>query len=301
MSRRIPEVSFPASPADRRAFFLLAALLAVPGLVSLAQDNRFRPPPAYVGGGKPGQAEGRSILDGFRRAGIAGDYWLAFELRVMPRKGPDRTVTGRMFGTRGADGPLTRLSLPAGAEEERWLIRSGPAPAAWSWRGAMPGGEVKELPANGSFDPIAGTDLTIFDLQMPFLYWPDFVFEGLARVRGRPAHSVLLYPPADLATVRPDLTGVRVFIDTQFQALLQAGLLGPKGEVEKTITVLDLKKTGEQWIVKSVDVRNHRTRDKTRFTVLAVALDLTLPAGAFAPASLGGEVPVIPEAGIQRF
>jgi len=301
VSRRIPEIRFPASPAARRAFFLLAALLAAHGATVFAQDNRFRPAPTFVGGGRPDQAEGERILDEFRRAGIAGDYWLAFELRVLPRKDPERTLTGRMLGTRGMDGPLTRLSLPAGGEEHRWLIQNGPNPAAWSWQGAVTGGTAKELSPADSFEPIAGTDLTVFDLQMPFLFWTDFVFEGIARARGRPAHSVLLYPPTDMAAARPELTGVRVFIDTQFQALLAAELLGPKGAPVKSITVLDLKKSGEQWIVKSIDVRNHQTRDKTRFTVLAVALGLALPAGVFDPAALGGDAPVIPEAKIERF
>jgi hypothetical protein len=280
---------------------LLAGLLAATAGDLSGQDSRLRPAPEFTGGGRPDQAEGARILDEFRRAGIAGDYWLAFELRVLPRKGAERSLTGRMFGTRGPGGPLTRLSLPAGAEEKRWLIQSGPHPAAWRWLGSGGEGGLTGLQPADCFEPIAGTDIAVFDLQMPFLYWTDFVFEGIARVRGRPAHRVLLYPPADLAGVRPELTGVRVFIDTQFQAMLQAELLGPDGKPAKTITVLDLKKSGEQWMVKSLDVRNHRTRDKTRFTVLAAALDLALPRSGFEPAGLALEPPVIPEAKIQRF
>ena len=69
---------------------------------------------------------------------------------------------------------------------------------------------------------------------MSFLYWTDFVYEGVARVRGRPAHSFLLYPPADVAAARPELTGVRVLLDTQFQQLVQAEQLGAKGASVKT-------------------------------------------------------------------
>lgn len=276
------------------AGFLAASDLTAPG-------QPFRPAPNYAGGSRPDQAEGARVLEDFRRAGIVGDYWLAFQLRVLPRKGAERTVGGTLFGTRLPEGPVTRLSVRAPTGEERWLIRSGPHAATWHWRAPGPVGAARELPPAESFTPVAGTDLTVFDLQMPFLYWRDFTYEGLARVRGRPAHRMLLYPPADLAAGRPELTGVRVYLDTQFQALVQAELLGPKGEVEKTITVLDLKKSGEQWIVKSIDLRNHRTRDKTRFTVEAAAFGLDLPPSTFDAAQLGAGEPEVPADRLQRF
>ncbi len=251
----------------------------------------YRPSPNYVAGGKPDQAEGARILGEFRQAGIAGTYWLGFELRVLPRKGDEHTVKGRLLGTRGQHGPLTRLDVG----DQRWLIQGGPVPAAWR------GTEARALTAGEIFQPVAGTDLTIFDLQMPFLQWTDFVYEGLANVRGRPAHSFVLYPPAGLAAARPGLTGVRVLLDTQYQALVSAELLGAKGAPEKSISILDLKKVGEQWLVKSIDLRNHLTRDKTRFTVTAAALDLALPAETFAPAALAGDAPAVPTEKIQRF
>jgi hypothetical protein len=280
-------------------FFALIGL-AAPGAV--AQDARYRPPPSYTSGGKADQNEGAQILRGFRTAGIAGTYWLAFELRVMPRQGAERTVPGQLLGTRTGTGPVSRLTLPGAgglATEQRWLIQSGPQAAAWTWTGAT--NRTAALAAADSFQPIAGTDLTLFDLQMPYLYWPEFVYEGVAKVRGRPAHSFVLYPPAELAAARPELTGVRVLLDTQFQALVQAELLGAKGETVKSFTVLDLKKVGEQWMLKSVDLRNHRTRDKTRFTVTGAALNLALPPEAFTPAGLAAEAPAVPEARIERF
>jgi hypothetical protein len=241
-------------------------------------------------------------LADFHRAGIAGTYWLAFELRVMPRTGPERLIPGQLLGTRNADGPVSRLTLPGSAglqSEQRWLIQSGSRPATWHWDGAT--GVTHELTSAESLQPIAGTDLTPFDLQMPFLYWTDFVYEGVANVRGRPAHSFILYPPADPGAARPGLTGVRVLLDTEFQAFMQAELLGEKGATEKTIAILDLKKVGEQWIPKSFDIRNSLTRDKTRLTVTAAALNLALPAAAFSPDALGAEAPAVPETKVERF
>jgi hypothetical protein len=212
----------------------------------------------------------------------------------MPRKGAERTVTGTMRGTRGDDGPVSRLEVGT----ERWLIESGPSAAAWKLN---PDGRAGQLaPADGGM-ALGGTGVTVFDLQMPFLYWTQFTYEGEAKVRGRPTHSFILYPPAGGATPLPGLTGVRVLIDTQFQAMVQAELLGPQNAVQKTISLLDLKKVGEQWIVKSIDVRDSRTRDKTRFTATAAALDLSWPARTFRSASLGDEPPPVPAEKIVKF
>jgi hypothetical protein len=288
------------SPALRRAF--LCALVAIVPVSLVAQSNRYRPPANYTAGGKADQAEGAQILQDFRRAGIAGTYWLQFELRVMPRKGDERTLPGSLLGSRNADGPISRLTLTANRDnqsEQRWLIQSGQHPAAWQWSAAED--KVIELKAGESFQAIGGTDLTLFDLQMPFVFWNDFIYEGVAKVRGRPAHSFVLYPPEELAAARPSLSGVRVLLDTQFQALVQAEILGAKGASEKTISILDLKKIGEQWIVKSIDVRNNVSRDKTRISFTAGALNLSLPAEVFSSEALGGPQPDLGSTPIERF
>lgn len=271
-------------------------MLLAAGSAACGQAATGRPEPRFVSGSKPDQAEGGRILREFRRLGIAGDYWLSFRLTVFPRRGPERTIDGEMYGTRVEAGPLSRLQLREGAGDRRWLIAGGPEPRAWVREGA----EARALPPAETLAPLAATDLTLFDLQMPFLYWTDYVYEGLARVRGRPAHQFLLYPPAPAAGGAGNPAAVRVFVDTQYQALTQAETLAEGGVLEKTVTVLDLKKADDQWLVKSIDVRNHRTRDKTRLTVTAAALHLALPADLFAPAQLAAEAPPPPAAAIQR-
>ncbi len=285
-----------------RAFFCLLAVALRLDLT--AQATGYRPAANYAAGGKADQAKGAQILETFRRAGIAGSYWLSVELRIMPHQGAERTVSGELFGTRNEQGPLSRLILAGPAGARSWLIQGGPQPALWLTDGTAADPVTRPVADDKLLAPIdgsQGTDLTPFDLQMPFLYWTDFVYEGLARVRGRPADSFVLYPPADLAARQPSLTGVRVFIDTQFQALVQAELLGAKGVAEKTISILDLKKVGDQWIVQSIDLRNNLTRDKTRFTVKAAALNLDLPAAVFDPAQLATAPAPVPAEKIQHF
>ena len=252
----------------------------------------FRPPARFISGSRPDQAEGARILYTFHQAGRNGSYWLAFELRIMPRQGADRIMMGELHGGSNALGPISRLTLTIPDGEQRWLLQSGPQSVAWRWPGGS--GETGVLTSNESLQPIAGTDLTPFDLQMPFLYWTDFIYEGVAKVRGRPAHSFLLYPPVEQGASLINLTGVRVLLDTEFQAFMQAELLGSTGTITKTITILNLKKVGEQWLPKSIDIRNHLTRAKTRLTIIAAALDVLWPENFFSPALLALPAPAVP-------
>jgi hypothetical protein len=280
-----------SSPVRRALLFVLVAGIAA---IGWAQSDKFGQPADRTALGKADQAEGARILAEFRRAGIAGDYWLSFELRVMPRKGAERTVQGTMRGSRDDGGPISRLEIGA----DRWLVKSGSQPKAWK---LAADGHVVHLATADTGQTLAGTGITIFDVQMPFLHWSEFTYEGEARVRGRATHSFVLRPPSSGSGPMPEMTGVRVLIDTQFQAMVQAELLGPRNAVVKTISLLDLKKVGEQWLVKSIDVRDARTRDKTRFTVTAAAVELEWPAATFEPAALGDEAPAVPPAKIVRF
>jgi len=280
------------SPVYHRALlFILVACCAGP---VLAQADKFNLPVDRPALGKADQADGARILKEFRQAGIAGDYWLSFELRVMPREGAERSVTGTLIGTRGVSGPLSRLSVGG----QRWLIESGPQPSGWV---APEGGTARQLGAGEGGLALADTGVTVFEVQMPFLYWTDFTYEGEAKVRGRPTHSFVLRPPAGQAVPVAGLTAVRVLIDREFQALVQAEELGTKGAVEKTISLLDLKKVGDQWMVKAIDVRDARTRNKTRFTVTAAALGLEWPIALFGSDGLTTEPPAVPAEKIVRF
>jgi hypothetical protein len=251
----------------------------------LGAESRIRPEPQYGSFGAPDQAEGRKLLQEFRQLGLAGDYALRFTLRVMPRKGPEHSVAGRLFGTRNDLGPVTLVEFPAGTPgARRVLVQNGPQPAVWTV--AADGADSVAVGAAQLFAPLAGTDLTAFDLQWPFLFWPDFVYEGVVRLAGRPAHQFLAYPPATVTTARPELTGVRFYLDTQFNALVQAEQLGADRKPAKTMSVLDLKRTQEQWIVRIIALRDETTRNKTRFSVEAAALNLHLPPVVFQPAHL---------------
>ena len=84
----------------------------------------------------------------------------------------------------------------------------------------------------------------------------------------------------------PALRGVRAYLDTEYTALVQVEMIGADNHALKTVGILDLKKIGSQWLVKSVDCRDEGTRNKTRLAFTAAALNQHFAAAVFDPASL---------------
>lgn len=189
---------------------------------------------------------------------------------------------------------MTRLVLTTPSEtgavngkETRLLVQGGPRPSAWSWP-AADGATAITVDNSALFEPLAGTDLSAFDLQMPFLYWPDFVYEGKTRLYDRPADTFLLYPPASLAARRPELAAMRVYLDPQYHALMQAEQIGENERVLKSMRVVELKKIGDQWMVKAIELRDETTRNKTRFVVTSAGLKRDFSNALFEPGNLSG-------------
>ncbi len=271
-------------------FVGLVTLLAAVSAPLAAQSRLNRPPPRYLQIGTPDQAEGAEILRSMRAAGPDGDYYLEFELRVLPRRGKGQRIPGQLWGSRNAAGPVSRLNLlPPGDSARRILVQGGPSPAAWQWP-APDGAAMIAVDEASLFVPLAGSDLSAFDLQMPFLYWPEFVYEGKSRLYERPVDTFLLYPPESLAKHRPDLAGIRVYLDSNYHALVQAEHIGENGRALKSFRVVSLTRIGDRYLVKSVELRDETTRNKTRFTATAAALGLDFSTQIFAPGNLASEM-----------
>jgi len=256
------------------ALFLFAGLLGA--------QPRKRPPAYFVQPRPPDQEEGRRILEASREIGLAGPYYFEFELLIRPKNGEESVLTGRWFGSRNASGPIARLEIvrPEGGFET-WLVQSGPNPAVWIAENAASGELVT---GEALFRNRLGTTIAPVDLQLPFMYWQEHVYEGFTRFRGRPTYVFLLYP--DEATLARGFAyaGARVFIDKSFSAISQVQWVSEDGKPLKTISVSELKKVGDEWIVKAFEVRDETTRDKTRLVVRRVALNQDLPSRLFSPA-----------------
>ena len=256
-----------------------------------AQHKGNRLKPRYLSDGPADPARGLEVMQQFRSLGLPGDYYLEFDLEILPRSGKSSVVPGQMWGTHRVTGPAFRAQLGSETDRnvERLLGHNGANPQAWRWSPEDPSA-VQALDAHTLRDPIGGTDLSMFELQMPFIHWSDFIYEGTDQIRGRAVQSFLMYPPSEFAEAHPDIQGVRLHLDAKFSALMQAVFLGPDEEVTRKLSVMDLKKLGDQWIVKTIEVRDETTRDKVRFKVTAAALDLDFAPGLFEPDALTEEI-----------
>ena len=266
-----------------RAFFIYAVLAAAP--VSAGPSVGAGQPATYAQLGKPDQAEGRQVLATFRRAGIPGQYYLQFVLRVLPRRGEEHDFSGSLWGGRNESGAVTRVAITdATGGESRLLIQNGAQPAVWR----LGAGERDISPQMvDAFTPlIPGVELTAFELQMTYIYWPDATLEQVSRIRSRPAHVFFFRPPAEWAAQHPGISGVRAYLDTQSNGPVQTELVGQDGKVLRTLSLVDLAKVGDQYIPKTIDLRNEATRDKTRFQVTGAALGLEFSRIVFEPAQL---------------
>jgi len=93
---------------------------------------------------------------------------------------------------------------------------------------------------------------------------------------------------------------VRAYLDTQYDALVQSEVTGGDGHVSKTLSLLELRKVGDRWIPKDVDVRNEATRDKTRLSLTAVAIGVAAAPSGLDPDHLGSPLEPPPAARIVR-
>jgi hypothetical protein len=254
----------------RTSLFFLAVFSAAPAALRAAEPD----------------TTASDALDRFRRSLWAEPIYLEFDLRQMPRRGDEHVFRGRLWGARSDQGPVTRLEVDVGAGgfSRHILIQSGPEPAVWISESAG----AARRDDHAALAP--GLEFTPFDVQMPYLYWLDFTVAGTDRIRGRPAFNFVFTPPADYAAANPGVRAVRAYLDAQYGALVQSEVTGPDGNLAKTLSLLELRKVGDRWILKDADVRNEATRDKTRLSVTAVAVGIPVNPASFDPSQLGASL-----------
>ncbi len=268
------------------------------GVVALSMNaQRKIPMPDEMPVNNLTEEEYEPFLDQLRYARLQGDYSFRFRLEHFPREGEERTYRGILWGT-WMSGSLTNrihLETPKETRSEngslQLLQRTGVDPQLWLRRDSD---EVYQPTVEESHEPLVeGLTFSSFEMQMPFLFWEDYTYEDSIRLKGRPAHVFLMHAPEK--HLEAGVAGVRIFVDEAFHALLRAEVINPNGAVSKTIKVLSFKRVSGQWIVKSIDLIDEGTRDKTRFTVLQAAVGLNLPYAYFLPTSLITQTNPVPE------
>lgn len=227
------------------------------------------------------EEEGRRVIAAFRQQRLAGDFVFKFVLEHLPYRGQKKRYQGILMGTWNLQGPRNRMALwPRGTEPEDGfevglLVQGGRVPQVWQ----VTGDGTQAAVATGAWmQPLLADFIyTPFDILMPFVYWENFEYEGARRVRSRPAHLFLMYPPDAFAEAYPEIHCVRLKLDARYNALLGAELLDKEGHRLRVFNVVSFDKVNEQYIVKKIDLIDRVSRDKTHMRVIEAAVDVQLP------------------------
>lgn len=235
------------------------------------------------------QEEGVRRLAAFRGQRLQGDYCFRFELEHLPRRGETITYYGTMWGSWNETGPVTRIELLEGKSAAKvrartslieLIIQNGHRPQVWSR--SLGDDEFRLLDGDALFEPvIPGVVYSAFDLQMPFIYWDEFTYEGPGRVQSRVAQQFLMVPPEGSIAGERGIHSVRIGLDDAYDALLRVEVLGEDAEELSRFTVESFKKVQGQYIVKEVTLKDYTTKDRTRFKVKAASVGMKLDDAIF--------------------
>jgi hypothetical protein len=237
--------------------------------------------------------EGAAKLAAFRSQRLAGDFYFEFQLEHKPRRARTVRYDGMMWGTWNADGPVSRLIVYPNKSERaspgepvkpvELIVQNGPVPKAWIRRSSE--ADFRRIRDQALFEPILpGLFYSPFDLQMPFVYWEQFGYEGPRLAMGsRVAQQFLMYPPEDSPSKLQGIAGVRIGLDDTYNALLTIEVLNAEEDITSRFAVESVQKLQEQYIVKRITLTDYPSKDRTTFKVDSASVGLTLNSDLFAP------------------
>jgi hypothetical protein len=216
----------------------------------------------------PDKTDAAAIIARLREARAAGlsPSYVEFDLRELPRQGEERVIPGHLWLGAVSGEPTARVALRAPHATVRFLIRGGAHPEVWRWT-AESGVQASDLLA----PLVPGSTVTPFDLEMPYLFWPDPRVLSLNHILGRLTNGFVFSAPPDFLAVHPDLPIVRAYLDASYNVPLKVQWIGRDQQVRKTTALVSLKRVGGQWIASALDVRDELTHDKTRLAVTAAS------------------------------
>ena len=230
------------------------------------------------------QPEGVRRMAAFRGQRLMGDYCFRFELEHLPRGQKTVRYYGTMWGSWNEQGPVTRVKLNANFEvgfnvPVELIIQSGPQAKVWSRNVA---GDFELLKGDALFESvIPGVTYSAFDLQMPFVYWEEFLYEGPARERSQIVQLFSMQAPVGSYAYERGISAVRLGLHDVYDALFRVEVLDENSEELSRFTVESFKKVQGQYIVKEVTLKDYTTRDRTRFKVQAARVGLALDEALF--------------------
>jgi len=210
-------------------------------------------------------------------------YLYRFKFTHYPKEGEATTHHGLLSGP-APESTTQRVDFFSLREETSphlsfLLSRGLKKPQVWRWSLEMQSPKI--LLAEDWLTPwLEGINHTPFDLLMPFLSWPN-EYEKSGRVCGRPAHLFIFNPPSGNPFSQTKLTSIRLAIDHVYPAPLRVQHMDGGILPARTFSLQSFKKVDEQWVVKTIDVKDRDSGSTTRFELEAVAHGIDLHESTF--------------------
>ncbi|MBO7521689.1 MAG: outer membrane lipoprotein-sorting protein [Opitutales bacterium] len=226
----------------------------------------------------------------------ARDYAFKFELSHMPRKSPASEYEGYFWGKHfSGDTFFMRLKIWRKSEEssaEEFLFVSENGECKMFKKEC---GKPAQIPQSDWFKPLlAGLVYTPFDFAAPYKKWAAN-YAGPGRV-GRAVHFFDMRPGGDFARQNPQIKKVRVALSREFNAPFYTEYYGEGDTPSRSMLLDSIKKIGDIWFMKEMEMQDKATRDKDKMKIAAVKFD-ELPIEIFSEKSLeeGIENPILDE------
>ncbi len=112
-------------------------------------------------------------------------------------------------------------------------------------------------------DAIRGTDITWNDLTLSFLWWSGARIAGRESVRGRDCVIIAF----------DDSVSTRLWIDEKLFMIIQAEEYNSGGTRTRRLSVKNIKKIGDVWMLKDMEVRRYPSMARTLLRVDEVLRD----------------------------
>ena len=113
----------------------------------------------------------------------------------------------------------------------------------------------------GMQEPVAnGVDVTVEDLSLGFLYWPDARLLGKETVRTRPAWKIELRPGRSGS----EFAIVRVWLDQDSGAMLRIEGFDWKGHLSRRFEVVSGQRIDGQWMLKQMRIEKFSPESASR-------------------------------------
>jgi hypothetical protein len=228
---------------------LLAVLLA--GQTSRAQENY-----------PTGPAAGEQLAAALRSMRPIEDATWRGVMRISGRSHQTIIVPVTCRTTLGdSDWTVTYTAGPTNGPGAEQLVINFSTNAAPRYLYSQASGQSKTLTGSETDIPLAGSDFWLSDLGFEFYHWPQQNrLKGEMR-RGRPCFVLECVNP------HPATNGygrVKVWIEKESGAPLQAETYGAEGKPLKEFELGSVKKVGDRYELKDMEIINEQTGSRTR-------------------------------------